>query len=734
MCLVLKKRIVYILIIFYWVFAPPGANIMFAQTPNDSISFCNTEELQKQINIFLTDTEKEINSKEQINKGILLAKKALSLHLKNETDSILSKCLKATNNDNFKTHLPELLFLYGKLLNEKHSPDKAIEYFSKSLDISSVDKNNDLTGNIYNNIGVSYWYQRNYPQALDFFDKAMDYAIKNTNESLRLKTLTNKGIVYSQFANYTKAIECLLLANELASQTKNQNIEANSLNSLGNIYIQTQQYEKALESYTNAKKIFIDLNDSTGISICLNNIGEVYLNLNNTALALENFFNSLSIQESRKDTLKIATVNVNIGNTHFKSGQFRYAIKYYQDALKLITETHDISLYADIKYHLGLTLIALNNFELAENYLTQASTVANKIGEKEKEANCLLALSELFEKQNSYKNALYYKNKYAEIKDKIINDKTIEYMARMDAIYRSIKKEKIIQELIAEKKVNDHLFLKEKNKRKIFLLTSAFLGLITIILFLAFFLNQKVNRRISVYNKKLQNLNATKDKFFSIISHDLKSPINSILGFSEMLVLHAESNNTKDLHDYAQMVHSNSKKLYALVDNLLLWSRTQVGSTQYTPEKLDVSIQCNNIISLLRLSSEEKDILISGKIEKRLEAFADVNLFNTILRNLISNAIKFSKVGGSIVVSAKRNHEMVEISVADSGVGISQENLEKLFRIDSNISTKGTFNEKGSGLGLILCKEFVEINKGKIWAESELEKGSTFYFTVPLAK
>lgn len=253
-----------------------------------------------------------------------------------------------------------------------------------------------------------------------------------------------------------------------------------------------------------------------------------------------------------------------------------------------------------------------------------------------------------------------------------------------------------------------------------------------IILFLSYRSRQKTERLLKEKNQELKQLNATKDKFFSIIAHDLKSPFSSLMGFAEMLTLNAESKNTKEVIEYSQIIHNSTKRLLGLVENLLQWSRTQIGTTEYRPSQLDISIQTHNIVSLLRLNAEEKDIVISPKIDRNLVAWADENLYNTILRNLISNAIKFSRIGSVIYVTASIKNNMIEVSVADSGVGIRQENLEKLFMVDSTFSTRGTLNEKGTGLGLVLCKEFVEINKGTIWAESELEKGSTFYFTLPL--
>jgi signal transduction histidine kinase len=223
-----------------------------------------------------------------------------------------------------------------------------------------------------------------------------------------------------------------------------------------------------------------------------------------------------------------------------------------------------------------------------------------------------------------------------------------------------------------------------------------------------------------------------KDKFFSIIAHDLKSPFNSLMGLSEMLVLHSETMNQAEVLNYSKMVHQSTGKLFALVENLLQWSRTQMGTTDYKPEKLDLNILTGNVVNLLRLSAQEKDIVIALKMENDLLSYADANIYSTVLRNLVGNAIKFSRVGSIIhVAGKKRSDGMIEVEVSDSGVGMNSEQLEKVFKIESAQSTVGTFNEKGTGLGLILSKEFVELNKGTIEIVSRIGEGTTVRFTVP---
>ncbi len=261
----------------------------------------------------------------------------------------------------------------------------------------------------------------------------------------------------------------------------------------------------------------------------------------------------------------------------------------------------------------------------------------------------------------------------------------------------------------------------------------SFLLILVVVFFVLFWLSIRTNKKLKNKYHEMEKLNATKDKFFSIIAHDLKSPFNSLMGFSEVLSLQVENKSPKEIMAYSRSIYNSTRKLYSLVDTLLQWSRTQLGTTDYNPERLDVKVLTLNVVSILKINAEEKDIIISIDIDNNLTAWADKDLFSAVLRNLVSNAIKFSRVGSVIKVSAIRKTNFVEVSVSDTGVGISTDNLLKMFRVDANITTVGTLNEKGTGLGLALCKEFAEINKGAISVESKLEKGSVFKFTVPVS-
>ncbi len=229
----------------------------------------------------------------------------------------------------------------------------------------------------------------------------------------------------------------------------------------------------------------------------------------------------------------------------------------------------------------------------------------------------------------------------------------------------------------------------------------------------------------------LRRLNATKDKFFSIIAHDLRSPFSAIVGFSDLILNQLRTNDLEGLEKYTEVIKQSSQRVMDLLSNLLEWSRTQTGHIYYKPQSKDIGALIRETVDLLNVSAKQKSIPIRVDIMPALFAYVDGDMIKSIMRNLLSNAIKFTYPEGCIVVSARQIGTELVVSVSDNGIGIGKEDIEKLFKIDESTSTSGTQNEKGTGLGLILCKEFIDKHKGKIWVDSEVGKGSTFSFSIP---
>jgi len=236
---------------------------------------------------------------------------------------------------------------------------------------------------------------------------------------------------------------------------------------------------------------------------------------------------------------------------------------------------------------------------------------------------------------------------------------------------------------------------------------------------------------IALKTQELLKVNAEKDKFFSIIAHDLKNPFNSIMGFSDLLTKQVQNKNYQNISKYAEIIRQSSEKAMNLLSNLMEWAQSQTGKIVFNPKNIEIEDFINENIVLFEEIASQKLITIKKMFPANITFFADKEMINTVFRNLISNAIKFTKPNGVIVISAVMKHNEVIFSVSDTGIGIPKNSIEKLFRLDQSFSTDGTNNEKGTGLGLILCKEFIKIHNGEIWIESEEGKGTCFYFTCP---
>jgi PAS domain S-box-containing protein len=230
----------------------------------------------------------------------------------------------------------------------------------------------------------------------------------------------------------------------------------------------------------------------------------------------------------------------------------------------------------------------------------------------------------------------------------------------------------------------------------------------------------------------LKQLNATKDKFFRIIAHDLKNPFSSLLGASELLSKNAENFSTEKIKSYSTILNSSARSGFELLENLLEWSKTQIGDIEFRPDTINIKAIVERNLLSLKISALNKEIQLLSEITGDFELSGDKNMIDTVIRNLISNAIKFTPMQGIISISAYKTDAFAIITVKDNGIGIAKENIEKLFKIDTKFVNIGTANERGTGLGLILCKEFVEKHGGKIWVESELGAGSSFKFSLPL--
>jgi signal transduction histidine kinase len=243
---------------------------------------------------------------------------------------------------------------------------------------------------------------------------------------------------------------------------------------------------------------------------------------------------------------------------------------------------------------------------------------------------------------------------------------------------------------------------------------------------------KETNAQLVARENELKKLNNTKDKYFSIIAHDIKNPLSALMNLSHIIIEKFDTLTDDKIQEFNKMIHESANNLHTLLENLLYWARANTNKIKYNPENIKLKTVINNIFLINKLSAIQKNIQLVDNTDN-YEVYADLQMLTSIMRNLVSNAIKFTREGGKIEITGSNQGRTIDISIADNGVGMSEEDIDKLFRLDTHFSGRGTNNEAGTGLGLILVKEFVEKNQGKISVWSEPGKGSIFTFSIPNA-
>lgn len=502
---------------------------------------------------------------------------------------------------------------------------------------------------------------------------------------------------------------------------------------LGEAYFYMDEIDKSIEFFEKFLEINIEQDDIDGIAAAYNNLGIVYRYIEKYETAIQYYLESLAIKEKLKDTAGLSTTLNNIGVLYFHMENYQDALDYYNRSYDLEKKLHNKAGIATSLLNIGEVQGMLNNYSKALSCFQQSIEISEQIKDNYTLEINYKCLYNMYKQKINFQKALYYYELYTELKNERLSQESRKEVAELEIQYETAKKEKEISLLNRQN---------ELGRTIIFVLSGGFL-VITILLFLlhrqgrekkkALQLLSVKNRKITEQTKSLNRLNITKDKFFSIISHDLKSTIGGFMAQTEFLADDFKNQPPDNMHDLIIKMNHSSQQLYRLLENLLEWSKAQTGSIKVQPESFSPKKLIEEILPLFNDLMQEKKITAIVKINPDIKVFADVNMISTVFRNLITNAIKFSHPNSKFKIASKIQQGFAEFEVADQGVGISKKNQEKLFNIDQSFTTQGTKHEKGSGLGLIICKEFIELNQGKIWVESIPGSGSVFKFTLKLA-
>lgn len=663
--------------------------------------------------------------------------------------------------------------------------DSSFYYAQQALQVAIKSNDTKLLGDAYNNQGNAYLMNRRSEEALPWYEKALELRRKTGNQDGVIGTLHNFGVVYQQMNKYSESINSFKEAADVSEATKdfqsqaymlmmvasnykqiNDNnkaleyaIQAASIflqldikpgvgysyNFIGSLHKDLNNSHLALEYYLKAYEIYEGLGDIKGLITSYNNLGIAYIDLNDDAKALEFYTKSLELSKSTQDQEGQAIAYNNIGHLRSKMRNFTEALVSYEKSIEISQKISDFPSIMNTYNNIAWVYFHSGNIAKAKDFVLKALTYSNKTPNLFYSAESHEILSKIYSSNGEYKKGFYHLSQLLSIKDSLFKSSSNEKYMEMQVRFETERKEKEIELLIKNDEIKN-LQLQRQNTFNIYwaIITAIF---VASGIFITFNLRakQKVNKlliqnniqleetnlKLTQSEQHLKELNVTKDRFFSLIAHDLKNPFNALLGFSELLNSNYGNYSEAESKELIKIIYDSSQNLYKLLDNLLQWSRSQLGNIMFSPELFPLLSVVDEELDLLRPVANQKELNLSVQIEEYLLVLADKNLVGVIVRNLVSNAIKFSNPHDQIIIAAMEQDNLVVISVADTGIGIDKDNLDKLFRLDSNFTSKGTADEKGTGLGLILCKEFVEKNGGTIWVESNKDKGSIFYFTLP---
>lgn len=610
-------------------------------------------------------------------------------------------------------------------------------------------------------------YSELYISNLDYRSahKNTDYAILLAKEyqlnRAYADALYHKAWIYDKTGEYDKMFEYLMQALSVYEKTNDTKKIGYCYYAIGHAQYNSEQIDQAIKNFEKAKQILGKDIEEWHLQVINNNMGLIHKRKKNFDSAILAFNKTLQQISKKKiwnidDTSRFAYTLFQIGESQYKKNNWDSALLYFFKSKEFYPFAIPVekATISTVYNGIGFTYLAKKNYQKATTYFDSALYFAKFYNYYFSYPNAYQGLSKVNEEQNKHKEANHYLRLYIESRDSILKISNPIRLFELQSQFDISKKNEEI-------KTNEKELHYRSNQ--VYLL----IGIVFFaIIFIIFIITQrgklikkntelvKLNKEIIQKNEEIQSqsellkiqkeelelkknqleeLNKMKDQFFSIIGHDLRNPFAVLLSSAEMLIRNLEKYDKDKSQRYLQLIYDSAKRSHNLLENLLLWAKSQLGSIQFKCEKTNLRKLSDNIISLLHSHAEQNNIIITNHIPDFVELYADKNMLETVLRNLITNAIKFATNGTiDIKVALDQKKQWAEIAIIDSGIGIKPQNLDKLFRIDISQNTLTSYGDKGTGLGLILCKEFVEKHGGTIKVESIFKAGSTFAFTLPV--
>lgn len=652
-------------------------------------------------------------------------------HIKTKTNELIKKVETTSGVEKVKAFKNLMDFLVRTAPNDAITwGTKADNIFGGKLALKDVA---DI--NIF--IGFAYTRLHEYQLGESLFEKALVQKRESKDSSGISNALIKLGMIKLPLGLLDEATQLFFEAEGISRWIGDNYRLSDAYSYIGILYYILKNDSLARVYSEKGLRLSTKLNYVEGQALANVHLAIVEIREGNYEKAIDYNSESLKFYEQIDYLTRIPGLYDNFSIIYRNQKLFEEAIKYKEKALELRVNLGDLKGLSDTYRNLGVYYSELNKNEIALKYLFKSLETQKETHNIRSYASILKNISLVYSKQKDYVKAYKYLVEYNAVNDTLYSDNTRQLLSNTESKLKLEMKEgeiKLLQE------INDY-----QSKLQLYLIVVLFLVfMLAVIAFIAYKSNRNSSKKLQemydkiiiqkdnleTLNEKLIELNNDRDKFFSIIAHDLRSPFHPLLAYSDILAKDSAKLSREEISTQAKVIHNSSKIIFNFIENLLQWIGLNAGKVKLVKTSFLVIEEVKSCLELLNNNLIKKKIKLVNNIEFDTFIFADRNSIAMLLRNLISNAIKFSHNGGEIELVAKRTDGFVEISVHDFGVGMSEEKLNSLFTTNAK-STEGTLNETGTGLGLLLCKEIVEQNDGTISAVSTEGEGSTFTFRIP---
>lgn len=668
--------------------------------------------------------------------------------------------------DTFQHNNSDHYIHYAAQLINEGSLDEALAVIAIGQKKANLENNEYLLANLDYYKADCYYYLQEYDSARQLYQLLLPRFETLCDTLMLAKALNSLGLIYGYESNNEQSLYYYLRDFDLLNKVthKNRKLKVEQLVVLTNIinlYSDAGEHQKVLNNSEVAIALAHEIKDSIRLGSVLNTMALAQKNLGNIDLALATFQQASKIFKALNDDLSNAHIINNIGGIYeINELQLDSALHYYQLAVKGF-EHNDFNWgISQAKLGVAAVLAKQHKYEAALQEYHQVIDISKAFKFNQVLLLAYQGLAQLEYDRRNYQKAWDVQMLYNELNDSLFNAEKQHQFAELQTRYELIQKENEIN-LLKNEKLKQELKLERTHlQQQVIFVSFIFLAIITGFIMINLSrkrrdneLLKEKNSRIEDQNQQLQAMNReiqlmnhdlnqskqqlilannAKSKFLSILAHDLRNPFHNIMGQSYLLSKTYDQLTKHEKIGYAEQINESCEQVNRLLENLLDWGHSQFQGKHFKPQTIEVKKLVNNTIAVLAKNADKKNITIENKLSTDITVKGDQAMVETIFRNIINNGIKFTPEGGHVIISAKQNNQHMCFLIEDNGTGIDEKHFEKLFCIDSDFKTTGTSGEAGTGLGLVICREFVEVHQGKIWVESQLNKGSRFYFELPL--